>query len=213
MNLTERYQALVQGATLVAESAEDAYGLGGLDRFLKPWIRGRFDSLAFTFASCDTRRELAEDTRAVAKAAASYSELREQLFSDVVHSGPEPPWRVVARRELAIRAQSGVLLRQPTFVLRRLGSLDVPGAETWEFTVISNPADRTDEGKSFVVMAAAEDQRTSMFVQVSKELENERAWYQQLEYGFRSLGITAHLAALRDPDRHLRQPTDDGDDL
>lgn len=48
MDLADRYQALARGALLVAESAEDAYGLGALDRFLKPWVRGRLHSLRFS---------------------------------------------------------------------------------------------------------------------------------------------------------------------
>ncbi|WP_131786490.1 hypothetical protein [Protofrankia symbiont of Coriaria ruscifolia] len=214
MDLAERYQALVYGATLVAESAEDAYRLGALDRFLKPWIRGRLDSLGALFASCDTSHQLARDTRALATTAASYSELREQLFSDLHHTRPEPPWRTVARGEIAIRAQSVVLLRQPTFVLRRLDAgLNVPGAATWEFVVITKPSDPTDEGTSFVVMVSADDQQIGVPIAVSKELESERAWYQQLEYGFYSLGIRPVLTALQDPDRHLKRSTDDGDVL
>ncbi|WP_322753815.1 hypothetical protein [Frankia sp. Cas3] len=214
MDLAERYQALVNGATLVAESAEDAYRLGALDRILKPWIRSSLDSLGGLFASCDTSHQLAEDTRALATTAASYSELREQLFSDLHHTRPEPPWRTVARGAMAIRAQSAVLLRQPTFVLRRLDAgLNVPGARTWEFAVITKPSDPMDKGTSFVVMVSADDQQTGVPIAVSKELESERAWYQQLEYGFYSLGIRPVLTALQDPDRHLKRPTDDGDVL
>ncbi|MET9882717.1 hypothetical protein ABZZ20_06050 [Streptomyces sp. NPDC006430] len=139
MDLADRHQALARGALLVAETAEDAYQLGALDRFLKPWIRGRLHSLAGLLDSCDTRRQLAEDTRALAQTAAEYSELRDQLFSDVHHTRPEPPWRIVGQKTMAIRAQCGVLLRQPTFVLRRLDAgSDVPGAATWDFTVIAN---------------------------------------------------------------------------
>ncbi|WP_198535949.1 hypothetical protein [Pseudofrankia saprophytica] len=214
MDLAERYQALMHGATLVAESAEDAYRLGALDGFLKPWIRSRFDRLAGVFASCDTSRELAADSRGVARAAADYSELREQLFSDLHHARPEPPWRVVERRAFAIRVQSVVLLRQPTFVLRDLHSgQDVPGAAAWEFSALSRPSDPADTGKSFVVMVSTGDQRFGVPVQVSRELERERTWYQQLEYGFYALGITPSLLALQDPDRHLGRPTGDGDDL
>lgn len=211
MDLADRYKALVVGALLVAESAEDVYGLGALDRFLKPWVRDRLDSLGRLIDSCDTRRQLAEDTRALAQTAAEYSELRNQLFSDVHHTRPEPPWRVVGRGTMAIRAQSKVLLRQPTFVMRRLDAgSDVPGAETWDFTVIDNPSDPADEGTSFVVMVSTSEQIGGAPAQVSKELESERGWYQQLEYGFRALGITPFLTAIYDPDRHRRPATGDG---
>jgi hypothetical protein len=80
MNLTEEYQALVRGALLVAESAEDAYRLSGLDRSLKPSVRGRLESLRLLIDGCDTKRQLAEDTRALAQTAAEHSALREQLF-------------------------------------------------------------------------------------------------------------------------------------
>ncbi|MFE1953266.1 hypothetical protein ACFW9D_22690 [Streptomyces sp. NPDC059524] len=211
MDLAARYQALAHGALLVAESAEDAYRLGGLDRFLKPWVRGRLHSLAGRLDSCDNRRELAADTRALAQTAAEYSQLRDHLFSDVHHTGPEPPWRIVGHQAMAIRAQSGVLLRQPTFVLRRLDAgSDVPGAATWDFTVIANPSDPADEGTSFVVMVSTGDHPGGVPVQVSKELERQRAWYQQLEYGFYALGITPLLTAIYDPDRHRKQVTDDG---
>jgi acyl-CoA reductase-like NAD-dependent aldehyde dehydrogenase len=82
MDLADRHQALRRGALLVAESAEDAYRLGALDRFLKPWVRGRLDSLGGLLDSCDTRRQLAEDVRGLAQTAAEYSHLRKQLFSE-----------------------------------------------------------------------------------------------------------------------------------
>jgi hypothetical protein len=213
MDRADRYEALARGALFVAESAEDAYRLGALDSFLKPWIRDRLRSLGSLLDSCDTSRQLAEDTRAFAQTVATYSELRNQLFSDVHHTRPEPPWRIVGRNTMAIRAQSGVLLRQPTFVLRRLdvGS-DILGGATWDFTVIANPSDPADKGTSFVVMASAGGDAGRVPVQVSKELEDERAWYQQVEYGFRALGITPELAAIHDPDRHRRRAADDGRD-
>ncbi|THA33495.1 hypothetical protein [Streptomyces sp. A1547] len=211
MDLADRYRALAGGALLVAESAEDAYRLGALDRFLKPWVRGRLHSLAGLLDSCDTRGQLAEDTRALAQTAAEYSELRDQLFSDVHHTRPEPPWRIVGQKTMAIRAQSGVLLRQPTFVLRRLDAgSDVPDAATWDFTVIANPSDPADEGTSFVVMVSTGDHTGGVPVQVSEELESERAWYQQLEYGLYALGITPFLTAIYDPDLHRKPATDDG---
>ncbi|MFF2650278.1 hypothetical protein [Streptomyces sp. NPDC058045] len=211
MDLGDGYRALARGALLVAESAEDAYRLGALERFLKPWVRGRVNSLAFLIDSCDTTRQLAQDTRALAHTAAEYSQLRNQLFSDVHHTGPEPPWRIVEQGTMAIRAQSGILLRQPTFVLRRLDAgSNVPGAATWDFTVIANTSNPADEGTSFVVMVSTGDHTGSVPVQVSKELENERAWYQQLAYGFHALGVTPFLTAIYDPDRHRKRATDDG---
>lgn len=207
MDLVDRHEALGRGVLMVAECAEDAYRLGALERFLKPWVRGRLDSLGALLRSCDTRRQLAEVTRAMAGTAADYAHLREQLFSDVHHTGAEPPWRPVAGRAMAVRAQSTVLLRQPTFVLRQLDAgSDVPGAATWDFTVIANPSDPTDKGRTFVVMVSTGGQAEPVPVQVSKELETERAWYQQLEYGFRSLGMTPFLTAIYDPDRCRREP-------
>jgi hypothetical protein len=211
MDLTERYQALARGALLVAESAEDAFLLGPPDRFLKPWVRDRLDSLGRLIDSCDTTRQLAGDTRALARTATQYSELREQLFSDVHHTGPEPPWRIVGPGTMAIRAQASVLLQQPSFVLRHLNAgSDVPGAAIWDFTVIADPSDPAHEGRTFVVMVSTSDHDGGVPVQVSKELESERAWYQQLEYGFYALGIRPFLTAIYDPDRHRKQATDDG---
>jgi hypothetical protein len=211
MDLTDSYQALARGALLVAESAENAYRLGALDRFLKPWVRGELDDRRRLLDSCDTHRQVAGDTRALARIAAEYSELREQLFSDVHHTRPEPPWRIVDRRTMAIRAQSRVLLPQPTFALRRLDAgSNVPGAETWDFTVIANPSDPAEEGTSFVVMVSTGDSHGELPVQVSKELENERAWYQQLEYGFYALGLRPLLTAIYDPDRHRGRAGGDG---
>ncbi|MFI5688604.1 hypothetical protein [Streptomyces sp. NPDC051636] len=205
MDLVDRYQALYRGALLVAESADDAYRLDALERFLKPWVRGRLDRLRGLLESCDNRRELAEDTRRLASTAAEYSRLRDALFSDVHHTGPEPPWRIVEAEAFAIRAQSGVLLEQPTFVLQRLAAVsDVPGAATWEFTVIGNPSDPGDMGSSFVVMVSTEDHPGGVPVQVAKELESNRSWYQQLEYGFYALGIKPFLPAIYDPDRHRK---------
>ncbi|NWF28798.1 hypothetical protein HW130_21475 [Streptomyces sp. PKU-EA00015] len=204
-SLVDRYKALCRGALLVAESAEDAYRLGALDRFLKPWVRGRLDSLGALLQSCDTRHELAEDTRRLARTASEYSQLRSELFSDVHHTGPEPPWRIVDAGVLAIRAQSGVLLKQPTFVLQRLAAVsEVPGAATWEFTVVDNPSDPSDMGTSFVVMVSTGDHKGGVPVQVAKELEDNRAWYQQLEYGFFALDIRPFLPAIYDPDRHRK---------
>lgn len=205
MDLAAKHAALYQGTLLVAEAAEDAYRLGGLDRFLKPWIRDRLDSLRLLLDSCDTQRHFAGDTRALVSTAAEYSELRNQLFSDLHHTRPEPPWRTLRRKDMAIRAQSRVLHRQPTFVLRRLDAdANVPGAETWDFTVLTNPSDPAGQGTSFVVMADSQKENGGITVQVSKELEDERAWYQHLEYGFYALGATPILTAIYDPDRHRR---------
>jgi hypothetical protein len=111
MDLADRCEALAPGALLVAESAEKAYRLGALDRFLKPWVRERRDSLEGVLDSCDT----------------------------------------------------------------------------------------------------TSDDHGSFPVQASKELENERAWYQQLEYGLRALGSTPFLTAIYDPDRHRGRASGDGD--
>lgn len=88
MDLADRYRALARGALLVAESAEDAYPLGALDRFLKPWVRGRLHSLAGLLDSCDTRRQPAEDTRALARTAAEYSVNPLELWSPSYAASP-----------------------------------------------------------------------------------------------------------------------------
>jgi len=207
VDLRSRWQALHEGALLVVETAEDAYPLGAFDAFLNPWVRERLASLKGMLDSCDTRRDLAEDTRAAARVAADYSRLREDLFSDLHHSGPEPGWRIAGAGapQLAIRAQSAVLLLQPAFVLRRLSpGMDLSGAQNWEFTVLSQPFDPAKERDSFVVMVFDPSGGGSAPVQVSKELEDQRGWYQQLEYGFRALGLRPQMRAVYDPDAHLR---------
>jgi hypothetical protein len=212
MDLAAKQAALYQGALLVMEAAEDAYRLGGLSRFLEPWIREKLASHRSLLARGDTRRQLAEDVRALAGAAAEYSALRERLFSDLHHTQPEPPWRILRRQDMAIRAQSVVLDRQPSFVLRRLDAgANIPGAATWDFTVLTRPSDPADRGTSFIVMADGQENNGRITVQVAKELEAERAWYQQLEYGFHALGARPFLTAVYDPDRHRRQPPDGPD--
>ncbi|QMU71154.1 hypothetical protein [Streptacidiphilus sp. P02-A3a] len=207
MDLRGSWQALQDGALLVVETAESAYRLGALDAQLKPWVRDRLTDLRGLLDSCDTQRQLAEDSRAVAQAVADYSKLREELFSDLHHFGPEPGWRVLGAgaRQLAIRAQSVVLLPQPTFVLRRLSpGMDLSGAQNWEFTVLSHPSDPAKPVDSFVAMVFEATGSGMRPVQVSKELEDQRAWYQQLEYGFRALGMRPDMRAIYNPDARPR---------
>ena len=98
-----------------------------------------------------------------------------------------------------------MLLLQPAFVLRRLSpGMDLSGAQNWEFTVLSQPFDPAKERDSFVVMVFDPSGGGSAPVQVSKELEDQRGWYQQLEYGFRALGLRPQMRAVYDPDAHLR---------
>lgn len=209
MGLREDWQALVRGARLVVGAAEDACRLGALDLHLKPWAEERLRSLEHAIDSADNARDVAFDTQNVARTAVEYAALREVLFSDLHHLGPEPPWRVVERGGFAVRAQSRVLLPQPTLVLRRLASgADVPGSVTWDFTVLDEPHQPASRGRSFVVMVVqgAGGSGSSGLVEVAPEFAAERALYQQMIYGLRELGVSPNPGLLYDPDRHRTPP-------
>jgi hypothetical protein len=195
MQFRDERSALREGALLVVRTPETAYDLGTLDSVLKPWIRRRLDVLADLTHASDTLREVAEDTRRVARVAADYSLLREQLRSDLNDSGPEPPWRVMEPHTMAIRAQSRVRLAQPTFVLQRVTPKAASGnGSDWEFTVIPATPDPGGLHGIFALrMPGGSHGAAFIPVHTPPALVSQPASYQQLEYGFRALGITPFL--------------------
>ncbi len=198
--------ALREGALLVVGAAEAAYRIEELDAVLKPWVRERVEVLAGLLRGADSLREVAEDSARLARTAADYSTLREELRADLRESGPEPPWRVVERGVLAVRALSRVRLPQPGFVLRktavRVGPVAAAsrqaaekGAPDWEFTVI--PANTAaDDGPygTFALRVPGGFHGAALHpVHVPPELAAQPAWCLQLEYGFRALGLSPFL--------------------
>jgi hypothetical protein len=195
MQFRDEHSALREGALLVARTAETAYELGTLDSVLKPWIRKRLDVLSDLTNGSDTLREVAEDTRHVARTAADYSLLREQLRADLRDAGPEPPWRVMEPHTMAIRALSRVRLPQPTFVLRQVTPKAASGnGSDWEFTVIPASIEPGGPYGTFALRIPGGLHGAAFTpVHTPPELAAQPAWHQQLEYGFRALGITPFL--------------------
>jgi len=200
MEFTDERSALRTGALLVVTSAETAYRLDALDTVLKPWIRSHLNVLADLMYGSDTLREVAEDTRRVAQAAADYSHLRQRLLVDLREAAPEPPWRVAETGVMAIRAQSQARLPQPTFVLRSLTPKSAAGnGSTWEFTVIPARADSTRSHGTFTLRIPGGGPHGALTpVHITPDLAAQGAWCQQADYGFRALGVCPFLTVPED---------------
>lgn len=196
MDLQEKYRGLYLGALFVVEQAESAYRLGALNRFLSAWVRDELKGREHSLDYCDSQMDLSDAVEGLSAIAPRYVKLRRQLFSDMHHIGPEPPWRPV-QRAAAVRAGSGVFVRHPSYALYRIHGGVGSGAESWEFSVFTEPNKPDDEGVTFRVMVFPDDPEGTL--QVSPELEAQRSWYEQLAYGLRALDRTPRLAALYDP--------------
>ncbi|WP_419705087.1 hypothetical protein [Promicromonospora sp. NFX87] len=195
MDLQEKYRGLYLGALFVVEQAESAYRLGALNRLLSAWVRDELEGREHSLDHCDSRLDLADAVEGLSAIAPRYVKLRRQLFSDMHHIGPEPPWRPL--QAAAVRAGSGVFVRHPSYALRRIHAGAGSGAESWEFSVFTEPNKPDDEGVTFRVMIFPDGPGSAL--QVSPELEAQRSWYEQLVYGLHALGQTPRLAALNDP--------------
>ncbi|MFD6141878.1 hypothetical protein [Promicromonospora sp. NPDC060271] len=196
MDLQEKYRGLYLGALFVVEEAESAYRLGALDRGLKAWVREEIEGREHSLDYCDSQLDLAHAVEGLSAIAPRYVKLRRQLFSDLHHIGPEPPWRPM-EGATAVRAGSRVFVRHPSYVLHRIRAGAGLEAESWEFTVFTEPHKPDDEGVTFRVMVFPDDHGGTL--QVSPELEAQRSWYEQLAYGLLALDRTPRLAALSDP--------------
>lgn len=188
MDLGARYQKLYESALFAVECVEDGYGVGALDTVLKPWVRRVLSAKERSIDWCDSRIDLAGAVHGLARIAPAYAELRRQLCSNRLHFGPEPPRRIVSPGDVAVRAPSQVLHRQPCFALQRSRSTTA-NASTWNFTVFTRSGDPTDTGTTFEATVSPEDDT----LRVALELAEQRAWYEQLSYGLRALGHTPHI--------------------
>jgi len=196
VDLQEKYRGLYLGALFVVEEVESAYRLGALNSVLSAWVREELKGREHSLDYCDSQIDLAHAVEGLAAIAPRYVKLRRQLFSDVHHTGPEPPWRPV-RGAAAVRAGSRIFVRHPSYALRRIDAGSRSGAESWEFSVFTEPNKPDDEGVTFRAMVFPDGPEGTL--QVSPELEAQRAWYEQLAYGLRALDRTPRLAALYDP--------------
>lgn len=202
MDLQEKYRGLYLGALFVVEEVESAYRLGALDRGLKAWVREELKGREHSLDHCDSQMDLADAVEGLSAIAPRYVKLRRQLFSDMHHIGPEPPWRPLhpVQGTAAVRAGSDVFVRHPSYALYRIHGGAGSGAESWEFSVFTEPNKPDDEGVTFRVMVFPDDPRSMLHtLQVSPELEAQRSWYEQLAYGLLALDRTPRLAALYDP--------------
>jgi hypothetical protein len=190
MEVADELGALEAGVPLVVTSAEHAFALGALDAILTPWIRERLARLTDLARGADGLQEFARDVRNVARAAAEYSVLREQLHADLSGaSDGQPPWRVAEKNALTVRAPSQRHHPGPIFALHRpLARIFTKQSTLWTFTVIPPPADRHALSASYEVETTAETPSQTIYVTAPPALSSDRAAYQQLEYAFQSLG-------------------------
>ncbi|MEU8894382.1 hypothetical protein [Nocardia sp. NPDC048505] len=184
-SLESAYRQLIESMLNVAEVCEDAWRLGRLDNYLKPWIRDDLLGRGANLSWCDNAIDVELVFTGVAAQGHRYAELRRQLFSDLNHSGPEPVWRKVGSPfsdDFAIRALSRIHQDQPTYLLRR-------GPRNWELIISSLDGDQTH------LIVVRHDTEHPGTIDVSAPgLRNNPAAYEQLGHGFRCLGYQPHLA-------------------
>ncbi|WP_331767075.1 hypothetical protein [Embleya sp. NBC_00896] len=207
MDLASRYRGAYQAALFTAECVEDAHRLGALDSLLKPWVRREIALCEHSLNHCDSKMDLADAVSGLAAIAPRYARLRRDLFSDAHHLGrPEPPWRKVGPT-FAVRAPLQVWRQPPAYaLLRRDHGSGTAGTQSWEFTVFARSGDPSEPGTTFTAMLFPDSGIGEGTVQVVKELQNQREWYEQLDYAFLALGRNVGLAGLYDPDRGQHPP-------
>lgn len=150
--IDDRYAEGHRGALFTVTTAEEAWKLGGLERFLTPAVREQLSSLQDLRYSCDNNMQLAHDALAMSRVAADYSELRRALFCDSTQHAEEPPWRVCQRNSLAMRIRPRLhRCAKAALVLSRDRRHVLTQAESWTFTTLANSHDPKDEGTAYPV--------------------------------------------------------------
>jgi hypothetical protein len=200
LDLHEQYRRLVDAALFAVTASEDARPLLALDGLLKPWIRANIERTRHSILSADSRLDVADDTQGPISAAYHYLELRRQLFSDLHHYGPQPPWRLVGgphRGDFAVRASSQARTCRPVFALRAIaGPATEPGTRHWEFTVVTHdPADPAVRVPVRLSLVETDPDRSGAFptVRLPDDLRAHPDWIDQLDYGFHALGHKVYL--------------------
>lgn len=206
ITIDEQYAYGYQGALFTVETAEDAWRLGALERFLAPSIRERLDGYRRLINSCDNRIQLADDALAMSRAATDYAELRQELFFDSTQHREEPQWRVWGRGALAVRIRPRLYKCEEAALVLSPGQHQVPvWARAWLFTAVSNPHDPKDQGTAHPVtlyrtFESTEAVKDSYLIDAPRELEEHGEWYRQLFYAFLTLGVRARLGAVTHED-------------
>lgn len=191
MELHERYAQLHSGIRFAIDTIDDAYPLPRpLRQELQEWVLSRWEEARHNIDWCDNRRDLLQVTSGLTELARSYKELRKNLFSDLHHFGPEPPWRQV-NRDLAVRLPLGVHHGNSAYyVLRR------NGAHRWKFCV--HGSTRSENGEYESTLREFEVELSGHSCRIPDELEGDPV-LAQLFYGLALMTGTHHyMRTLRD---------------
>ncbi|MFC3999646.1 hypothetical protein ACFOVU_27275 [Nocardiopsis sediminis] len=185
MDLKDHYQRLLDGIGLAIQAADDAFPLHPpFRRLLHRWAQEELAARKGDIDWCDSTQDLADVTSGLLSFARDYTELRRALFSDHLHLGPEPPWRIVGSphaRRLAVRVPLSFYRETADhFVLRVVGAAQVD-VRAWEFTVLTR-ASGSDSDDRFTLTAG-----TDVVVHIPPELSARPDWTEQAFYGLRCL--------------------------
>ncbi|MFI9506249.1 hypothetical protein [Nocardia sp. NPDC052566] len=187
--LSDEFHDLIDAALFAVRMVEEAWPIRDFDGLLETWIRETLDYERDSIVSADSQLDVSDDVSTVIALAFHYTELRRELFSDMHHYRPEPPWRPVGdpfRRQFAVRAASQARAAQPMFALRQISS------EQWEFLVTA--VDKHLPATVFALrITGHEPEHGRIAVCYPDELAIHPLWIDQLCYGFHALGYTAHV--------------------
>jgi hypothetical protein len=130
--------------------------------------------------------DLAFITSNVVALAHRYGQLRERLFSDLHHVGPEPPWRTVGVEHVPNFVVRGMPGYPPhhlaSYALRSAGT-DSENVQLWDFTVV--PADGSTTSSTHRIRVVRDGKHEN--AELPDELHADPAARLQLQYGMRVL--------------------------
>lgn len=202
-----RFSELVEAMLYVGESADDAWGIHHFGPLLQHWFVEEVEQRRRSIDDCDSAQDLYDAVGGLVNLGHHYHGLRQELLTDLYHSGRVPQWRTVGsldRPHFAVRAMSQVHREQPCFALRRIATdlrLDPDERVQWEFTVFPVPTgdqSRYDARITFYVKTVHDSTGLEVAMDVDRLLREQPQWMEELDAGFHALGRRVRLVGSSD---------------
>ncbi|MDA0562895.1 hypothetical protein LG943_00865 [Streptomonospora sp. S1-112] len=192
MDVRKSYAQLHSGVRFVIDTIENGYRLPQpLEGELHHWVISQWERMRDNIEWCDDDQDLVAVTTDLTHLAESYRDLRKALFSDLLHFGPEPPWRRI-NADLAVRLPLQVHLNSSEYYMLR-----ARGGNRWTFSVYGSA--RPEQGGS-ATSSEFEVELTENTCVIPAEFEGHRL-LSQLFYGLRLMKDEHYF--MRTPQDHV----------